>query len=701
MTPRSARLFYLYAAILPLVISTIAWAVDQPVRMTVTIAAALCVTANYLLQYRAYMTLTEVTRGTRLRGELSVASLQIFAGLLLGYLIDKLWDALPALHGNEFWTALAITLMSFIAVPVYKHRLHPVVWLLAGPYRVLFDKGVLLFYAALFTSSPGLLWLALWLALFDLPLSLGMAIQSRSPGWEARANDAHLYLDSDAEDRRTLFEEPWMKDFVLRRPGRPDLGFIHTLAHEAARSVGQTRAMTLDLTGMSAFTGRAGLRSLDWVDAALPLLDRAESAIPGTPGARRRLRLARAHCAYARALVYFATGHRDEFRVSFTEACTIWRQEGHQDLAAAESVATYLSSGGENLFRLLTPADGLALLDPLVHDPALTPLARRRALLAASLVHQELGDPELATQLKAEAFAQRQRRGDSRRLLGQYRAAGLPRKRSAIATTGRLMDLATGPFANITMFAPASAPTIALSDWPPSQARDRAARGLRMWALGRRDKAEALLLETAQLLRTSDQLITAFFVLLELGRAQHGTAPSRAYHALDQAAEVYETLRMRILDDELRLSTGAAVERLTLLILDLLLDAPGGDGDSWPRAPRAEAFVLVERARSRELLELLGTTVPPGSTTPPHLLAAEAEARRAVADSRAALAVAGSPAGSESALRALRDALSALSAAQARIAAVDLAGDEYVSLSRGTPLTFAEVKTLLRPEESG
>ncbi|MFB4263114.1 hypothetical protein [Nonomuraea sp. GTA35] len=700
-TPRSARALYLYAAILPLVMTAIAWTTGRLGRPDVTVAAALCVTANYVLQYRAYGTLTEVMRGLRLRSELSFASLQAFVGLFLGSLVGKLWDALPALHGNELWTALAIVLVTFLAAPVYKLRLHPVVWLLSGPYRALFDKGVLVFYAALVTSSPGLLWLALWLALLDLPGSLGMAIQSRSPGWEARANDAHQYLVGDAEARRTLFEEPWLRDFVLARPDRPDLGFIHTLAHEATRSVQQTRAMTLDLSGMSAFTGRPGLRSLDWVDAALALLTRAESAIPGTAGARRRFRLARAHCAYSRALIYFATGHRDEFRVSFTEACTIWRQEGHQDLAAAESAVTYLSSGGEKLFRLLTPADGLALLDPLVHDPALTPLARRRVLLAASLVHQELGDPELATRLKAEAFAQRQRLGDSRRLLSQYRAAGLPRKRSAIATAGRLLDAATGPFADITLFAPSSAPAIALDGWPPSQARDRAALGRRMWDLGRRDQAEALLMEAARLLRAGDQLITAFYVLLELGRAQHGTAPSRAYRALDQAAEVYETLRMRILDDELRLSTGAAVERLTLLTLDLLLDAPGGDGDSWPRAPRAEAFALIERARSRELLELLGTTVPPAGTAPPDLLAAEARARRAVADRRAALAVADTPAGSESALRGLREALSALSAARARIAAVDLAGEEYVSLSRGTPLTFAEVKALLRPEESG
>ncbi|MFI6535922.1 hypothetical protein ACIBHY_25970 [Nonomuraea sp. NPDC050547] len=698
---RSSRGFYLYATLLPLATTVVALIFGRLGPLNLTLAAALCVTANYALQYRAYTVLTEAMRGLRLQSELSFTGLQVLGGLFLGSLVGKLWDALPALHGNELWIALAVALLQQFTGPIYRLRLRPLVWLLSSPYRVLFDKGVLLFYAALITSSPGLLWLALWLALFDLPSSLGMAIQSRYPGWEARANDAHQYLVSDTGTRRSLFEEPWLRDFVLDRPDRPDLGFIHTLANEATRSVQQSRAMTLDLSGLSAFTTTSGLRSLTWVDAALALLDRAESAIPGTPEARRRFRLARAHCAYARSLVYFTTGHRDEFRASFTEACAIWRQEGHQDLVAAECALVYLSSSGEKLFLLLTPADGLALLGPLLDDPALSPDARRRTLLAASLAHQELGDPEQAARLKAEGFAQRPRRGDGRRLLRRYRAAGLPRRRSAIATADRLLAVATGPFAEITQFAPAGSPAIALDSWPPSQARDRAALGLRMWDLGRRDQAHALLMEVAGSLRAGDQLVTAFYVLLELGRAQLDSAPSRAYRTLDQAAEVYETLRSRILDDEVRLSTGAPIERLTLLTLDLLLNAPGGDGESWPPAPRAAAFALVERARSRGLLELLGTTVPPGGTAPPDLLAAEAEARRTVAGRRAALAAADTPAGSEIALRGLREALSELSAAQDRIAAVDLAGEEYVSLSRGAPLTFAEVKALLRPEESG
>ncbi|KAB8176799.1 hypothetical protein [Microbispora catharanthi] len=700
-TARSARAFYLYATFLPLASTALASALGRVDRPDITTAAALCVTANYVLQYRSYRVLMEEMRELRHRAELSFTRLQVIGGLFLGFLVEKLWNGLPALHGNELWTALAVSLIPLLIMrPVYTLRLHPVVWLLSNPYRVLFDKGVLVLYAALETHSPGLLWLALWLAICDLPGSVGMAVQSRSPGWEARVNDAHHYLDSDAETRRILFEEPWLRDFVRNRSGRPDLGFVHTLAHEAARSVQQTRAMTLDLDGLSAFTVRPGLRSLDWADAALALLERAENAVPRTPEARRRFRLARAHCAYARALIYSATGHRDEFRASFTEACTIWRQEGHQDVAAVESALSYLNSSGEKLFLVLTPADGLALLDPPVHDPTLTPLVRRYTLLAVSLVHQELGEPEPAAKLKAEALAQRPRWGDSRRLLRQYRAAGLPRKRSAISITGRLLALATGPVADFSQFAPSSAPTIALDSWPPSQARDHAALGLRMWDLGRRDQAEALLMEAVRLLRASDQLVAAFYVLLELGRAQHDSAPWRAYHTLNQAAEVYETLRMRILDDEVRLSTGASIERLTLLTLGLLLDAPEGGGP-WPRTPRAAAFALVERARSRGLLELLGTTVPPGATAPPDLVAAEAEARRIVADRRAALAAAGTPAGSEAALRGLRDALSALARVQDRIAAVDLAGEEYVNLSRGTPLTFAEVKALLRPEESG
>ncbi|TYB45521.1 hypothetical protein [Actinomadura chibensis] len=696
---RFSRAFYLYAAFFPLIWAAGALLTGNLREPVLSTAVAFCVTADYLLLYRAYRRLTRYASALRLDGERRFTPYQALGGVLFGGLLAALWDEIPAAHGKEFWIALAIGALSLTSGPFYKARVHSVVWLHTVASRLLFDKGIFLFYAATSHSSPGLLRLAGWIALLELPSFLYMTRDSKSPSWLARTDDAHNYLQLDRDARRLLYEDVWLADSVRPKRGRkaPDLTFVHTLAHEAVSSVQQARQLVLDLDGLSASAARPGMKSLEWAEAAAALVDLAESEVDtGRAAVRRRLRLARAHCAHARSAIYLATGHRDEFRAAFAEARALWTAEGLHDLAAEESVTVLQNSGVDHTFQLLTVADGLDLVGPLVGSADLRSFARRQVLFTAAVLHEDEGDRARAERLRAAGLAVPRRARDRWRLARQYRSAGLRRRASELALLDRMVAINSGPLRAASRFAPVDAPGITVAGWPASRARDLTLRALRQWALGRKDKAEELLLQAAELLRASDQLHTAFDVLLELGRAQIRTHPAGAFRNLSAAAEIYETLRDRILDDELRMQSGGPIERLLVMLVGLLLtEAPRGTGPGWPAAPGAAAFDLVERARSRSLLELLGTTVPPAGAVPPDLLADEARARAEVAARRAPR-----PAGDgeEDALRALRDALRSLAAAQERIAAAAVPGEEYISLSRGTPLTFTEVRALLRPE---
>jgi len=187
---------------------------------------------------------------------------------------------------------------------------------------------------------------------------------------------------------------------------------------------------------------------------------------------------ARAHCAYARASIYLTTGHRDEYRASFAEAQRLWIEEGLDGLAAEETVLACLSSGRYQAGQYLTSADIRELLAPLMRSTGLVPPARRHVLLMASILERESGDPREASRLHAETSGLRGRRRDIRRLIRQYRAAGIPRRRSTLELFDRLLTLNAGGLRGMSLFSPTSAPAIAASAWAPSPARDLALRGL-------------------------------------------------------------------------------------------------------------------------------------------------------------------------------------------------------------------------------
>jgi hypothetical protein len=204
--------------------------------------------------------------------------------------------------------------------------------------------------------------------------------------------------------------------------------------------------------------------------------------------------------------------------------------------------------------------------------------------------------------------------------------------------------------------------------------------------------------EAAALLKESNQTVNAFWVLVELGRAQYHSAPASAYRSLREALELHEVLRTQVLDSPMRMQAGGAIEGLFLSIIRLLVDtaAPPSHTEHWPAEPRSAAFELVERSRSRSLLELLGTAVaPPAGSAPADLLQREEEARRAVAESQAEVQQRGA---SELLLLRLRATLHTLETVQNELAETTGPGEEYVGLRRGDPMAFDEVRRLLAVE---
>jgi hypothetical protein len=155
-------------------------------------------------------------------------------------------------------------------------------------------------------------------------------------------------------------------------------------------------------------------------------------------------------------------------------------------------------------------------------------------------------------------------------------------------------------------------------------------------------------------------------VLIQLGLVQRIVDPPRAYRNLRRALEIRESIRDDVLDADLRMRFGGAAEDLYVELVHLLDAAAFFPDPDWPEHPEVEMFQLVERARSRSMLELLGDAVAP-------LL--DEERRLAAPDDRAARGE--------------------LEDVWRRIAETGPAGAEYVQLRRGDPASFADIHRML------
>ncbi|MEV1005021.1 hypothetical protein [Nonomuraea sp. NPDC050202] len=696
---RATHLAYQVTAAMPLLAAAFA-AYSGTSSPVLLIAVAAGVSCSYALQYSAYRELNRYLALRRLAWELAITWLGVLAAALAGGWLVELWRAVPGLAGGEFWMALAIAVLLLVISPLAFANQHGfVLSLLAGPLRLLFDKGHFLFWTAgLFHPDPGLLRLAGWLALLGLTLSWGMARQSRLPYWPARVNDAHVLIDAPPEHREQM-RGAWLADSVLHR-GRPDLSLVHTLLDQAQRSVVRTENLILRLVGLDASASRPGETALEWIDAASDLLEEARRALgPAVeqPAAVRAFDLAEAHAAVARAEIRFVMGRQEEAMVSWRRAHDLWTRHGLHNLRANHLVFLVGRQGDGQAMPVMNAEDAVIELDRLIADPELTPLNRRHAMLAASVCHAALGHAARAAELAAAGRRIPVRRADMRTHIRERVAAG---QRPTLMPAQRQLDLAmilnTSTAIRPDAFGPTKVLFLETRSWPESRAKTLIVRGMNLWRAGRRDAAEDTLRQAAGLLKDTGQTAYAYWVLLQLGRAQYEPAPARAHRNLMEALDLQELLRDQVLDTRLRMTAGGSFEGLYAAIVRLLVEsAPGEDVNSWPSRGNAAAFELVERSRSRTMLELLGQNLPP-RTGPKHarLMRAEKAARRRLAACQAAI---GPTTTGEETIIQLRAARAELRDVLERLAAVDERGAEYAQLRRGDPRSFDEIRRVLAP----
>jgi len=223
-------------------------------------------------------------------------------------------------------------------------------------------------------------------------------------------------------------------------------------------------------------------------------------------------------------------------------------------------------------------------------------------------------------------------------------------------------------------------PTIDTSGWAYGPARTLAERADRQWGFGRYEAAADAYERAARLLVRDGYEHDALNVRRRLGRALYGIDPPRAIRNLTAALDLQEQARLEVLDPEVRMHLGGDTEDTYEDLVNLL--AAAGPPES------TRAFELVEHGRSRSLLELLGDGLPAAGHLSPELAAEERaadERLRALREGRRDI----------TGLQKLRQARDALVAVWDRIAA-DPASAEYATLRRGDPLTFEDVREMLR-----
>jgi CHAT domain-containing protein len=161
--------------------------------------------------------------------------------------------------------------------------------------------------------------------------------------------------------------------------------------------------------------------------------------------------------------------------------------------------------------------------------------------------------------------------------------------------------------------------------------------------------------------------------------------PGAAYRHVRLALRAREQIHERVLDPDDRIDVAGRTSDLYAIGVHLLVIAGDQEltGEDWPMQPYAEALMLVERARSRVFLQMLGEALP---------LPAEPSVRAFVAAERAAY-----QAFQEAGPDRVRQARAHLEAAWDELADTD-AGAEYVALRRGDPVSYPEIQQVLRTE---
>ncbi|MGI5499233.1 hypothetical protein [Lentzea sp. CA-135723] len=544
----------------------------------------------------------------------------------------------------------------------------------------LLRRGLLVYAAVcLFHPAPDLL---VGVAMFvGAELVLGLTVILRRDLATMSAWDAGQMIRYWGGERHELLLR-WLHDSITERPESPNYRVVASLAVQAVRSVqGRT------ITGPPLFAGSdalTGTRALQWLDIADEALELVKSRLPGLlarqPMRREHLR-AKWMCQVARASVYTNLNWRDDALAAHRAAAA------HAQEADAPNAAAVSRIEAASLLRALLarPRDALReLADPL-SDTTLAAPVRRSGLLVAALAHADLGDRDTARSVVAQARAVVVNRRAWRLFFAEEKGSSV-----SFATTGKQAVLA-----DLRQFEAMAAAVLEGGDFEVALTDTGSAamvlhnRAMAAQLRGDIPRARRLALAAVEV-ATRDGLLTwAYNCNLQL--AVLSDEMPESYRHARAAVDVLEEMRGRVIDPDLRVGAAPSVNynAYEIAAMSLLTGGPLEGVPDWPDRPYAEAFELVERARSRVFLELLGSAAA----------ASEVAVRETEAAAEFQLALRAQAGASESerpaALERVRQARNRVDEVWRELAESGPDGERYARLRRGTPASVEEVRSHL------
>lgn len=634
-----------------------------------------------------------VRRGSR-TGLLAMAATIGLAATPLGSLVVDLWRLLPGpdgLVGGVLLVGLDVVVWLLMSRPqrvqdtgVMSKRRGP---MLAGVARdVLVRRGLLMFaVVGLFHPAGDLLVGATMLVGFET--LTGLAGITRKEMTVLYAIDAGQFINYGDEPRRKVLGW-WLYDSFLARPRRPDYQLVVSLAWQALRSSQgqQVPGVGID-SRASALIGTGALR---WLEIADEALDFVESEVMPRfldrhiAHLQREQHRARWMCLVARAIVYQYLNWRDD-------ALSAWRAAaGHADAATAPNLAAMARASGAALLasRLARPHEALHEVEEQLNDTALAVPTRRHALVVAASAHLAMDDQTTAGTLLAQARALTLSRGE-------WRAAAA--KEEAKTTVPGFRGGREGLLAQLNWMESAVAMAVEgseIAEVPTSMqlpAMTLATRALIAQSRGDDAQARELLLSAARIGTRDGHLTWVHNANLHLAWMSEDFA--ECYRYARAAISALEEMRGRVLDAELRMGAGSDATGNAYETAAMALVAQGpSDARGWPRHPITEAFELVERARSRVFLELLGGSA--AQAVPAELTGLAEEEEEAAEAFRQAVQAQDGVSDTErpAALEYMRAARTRLDDVWRELNESGADGKRYAQLRRGEPVSIDEVR---------
>ncbi|TDO46723.1 CHAT domain-containing protein [Kribbella sp. VKM Ac-2527] len=614
----------------------------------------------------------------------------------LGELVVRAWRAVDAPVVAGIAVALAGVAAAMLLTLVLRRsmtsrRRTGLTLLVGGNLNALFiSRGLFVFsVAGLFQPEPALLWAALGLVSLE---ALRSVWDIWFTGWtnQRRGDISRLVgYDDHLVDQVLNY---WGYDALLAHPARPDLSMVDLLSEEALRAAHGSAAPLQGMFdsapgGAEPLTGQHALR---WIEIAERAIQLAESEVlPRIPEQHRplltkHLASVRVQCALIKGNVYQYLNWPEEAVQAWHEAV-----QGSEALGWRQMAAVCASSEAIGwAARLARPDEALAALAPYLEQD-LAPPVRRHVLLQAGFVTATV-DPDRAKLLLDEAQQIRWRPRDLKPLLREAGDPGVSLQvfiaRRRLAGVVRSMEDMTLALWPVPEHVPANRRLPAFPRELEFPGRRRTISGLNRLSEGNPAAAIPLLLDGAEHAARDGHL--SWVVQAHAGLADaylEESDPIAAYRHLRLALTAREQIHERVLDSDDRIDVAGRTSDLYTLGVHLLVISaeyePSGEG--WPEQPYAEALMLVERARSRVFLQLLGEALPePLDSSEEELFAAERAAYKAYRNA------------SPDRVRQARDALEET---WAGLASTD-DGAEYAALRRGDPISYPEIQELLRAD---